>query len=171
MLNFIAISGSLRQASANTSLLRAAVTIAPPHVTITLYEDVGDLPPFNPDIESDPPPTVMRLRRLLQGADGILIASPEYAHGVPGALKNALDWMVGSTDLAGKRVALINASDRAVHAQAALAEIITTMGWTIVEEASPVIPVAGKEYDRAAIVANPALAEPLLAAVNALARG
>jgi len=169
-LNFVAISGSLRKGSANASLLRAASAIAPPNITITLYEGVGALPQFNPDIEQDPPPVVEALRETLRTCDGIIIASPEYAHGVPGAIKNALDWVVGSTDLFGKPVALINASGRAVHAQAALTEIVTTMGWNVVEQASPVIAVAGKDYQAADIAGDPAISAPLLAAILALAQ-
>ncbi|MFC5475896.1 NADPH-dependent FMN reductase [Paraherbaspirillum soli] len=168
MIKLLAISGSLRQASANTALLRAAIGIAPRGAEITLYEGVGQLPQFNPDIEHAAPPIVEDLRNRLIACDGVIIASPEYAHGVPGAFKNALDWVVGSVDLAGKPVALLNASGRATHAQAALAEIIMTMGWLIVNEASLVIPVAGKELDAAAILADPALTGQLHEAVGAL---
>jgi len=168
MIKLVAISGSLRQSSANTTLLRAAIALAPAEVEISLYQEVGNLPQFNPDIEHAPPPIVEALRTLLKDCDGVVIACPEYAHGVPGAFKNALDWVVGSTDLAGKPVALINASGRAVHGQAALAEIIMTMGWIIVDAASPTIPVAGMKYDVATIIGNPALAGPLRVALNAL---
>ncbi|MDQ1812433.1 NADPH-dependent FMN reductase [Massilia sp. CCM 9210] len=169
MTRLVAVSGSLRRESANTTLLRAAIALAPSDIAITLYEGVGDLPQFNPDIEHDAPPLVQAWRALLRDCDGIVVACPEYVHGVPGAFKNALDWVVGSTELAGKRVALINASGRAVHCHAALVEIITTMGWIVVDEASPVIPVAGKNYTQADMIGNPALAEPLLAALHAMA--
>lgn len=168
MPKFVAISGSLRKASSNTMLLRAAIALAPAGVEISLYQNLADLPQFNPDIEHDAPPLVEDLRSLLRACDGVIIASPEYAHGVPGAIKNALDWVVGGTDLTAKPVALINASGRAVHAQAALAEILTTMGWIVVAAASPTIPVSGKEYDEATIIGNPALAGPLQAALKAL---
>ena len=170
MTRFAAISGSLRRASDNTMLLRAAIAIAPPEVEIVLFEDVGNLPHFNPDIEQTPPPIVEAFRTLLRGCDGIMIASPEYAHGVAGAFKNALDWVVGATELGGKPVALINTSGRAVHAYAALAETIRTMGWIIVDEASPTIPIAGEEYDVERVLATAAFAEPLRSAINALAR-
>ncbi|HEX8615524.1 MAG TPA: NADPH-dependent FMN reductase [Telluria sp.] len=169
MTTLIALSGSLRRDSANTMLLRAALALAPVGVRIVLYEGVDQLPFFNPDIEADPPPVVRALRQLLSAADGIIVASPEYAHGVPGAFKNALDWLVGCAELGSKPVALINTSARAVHAQAALAEVVTTMGWTVIAAASPVIAVANRGFDAAHIVADPALAGPLLAAVEALA--
>lgn len=169
MLKFVAISGSLRRASANTMLLRAAIAIAPPDIDITLYGGVGSLPAFNPDIEHDAPAVVTDFHKLMQDCDGVIIASPEYAHGVAGALKNALDWLVGCTDLAYKPVVLINTSGRAVHAHAALTEIITTMGWIIVADV-PVIPVAGKDYEVAGILDRPELTQPLLAAIHALAQ-
>ena len=159
MLTFIAVSGSLRAASANSAVLRAAAALAPAGVRVEIYDGVGNLPHFNPDIEGDPPAAVLAWRAMLRECDAVLIASPEYAHGVAGAFKNALDWVVGSAELAGKDVALINTSARAEHAQAALAEIIVTMGWNIV--AAPVIPVANKGLDESAIAADPVLAAQL----------
>lgn len=179
MTTLIAFSGSLRRDSANTALLRAACALAPAGVRIVLYEGVAQLPFFNPDAEAeakakakavaDPPAAVRALRDLLATADGILVASPEYAHGVPGAFKNMLDWLVGCAALGSKPVALINTSARAQHAQAALAEIVTTMGWTVIAEASPVIAVANRGLDAARIAADPVLAGQLLAVVEALA--
>ncbi len=169
MKNFVAISGSLRKLSANTALLRAAVALAPAGLVVTLFDDVGGLPHFNPDDELDPPPSVMAWRNLLIACDGIVIASPEYAHGVAGAFKNALDWVVGSAEIGNKPVALINTSARAVHAHAALAEILTTMGWTVVEGASPVIPVANKFFDPVVIAEDPVLAKELLGVLETLA--
>ncbi|MDQ1835389.1 NADPH-dependent FMN reductase [Massilia scottii] len=168
MKTLIALSGSLRRDSANTTLLRAAMALAPPGVRIVLYEGTDRLPYFNPDIEADAPPAARELRALLSAADGIVVASPEYAHGVPGAFKNMLDWLVGCAELSSKPVALINTSARALHAQAALAEILTTMGWRVIDAASPVIAVANRGFDQAYMVADPALAGPLLAAIEAL---
>lgn len=168
MTILIALSGSLRRDSANTTLLHAACALAPAGVRIVLYEGVAQLPFFNPDTETDPPPAVRDLRAVLSAADGIIVASPEYAHGVPGAFKNALDWLVGCAELGSKPVALINTSARALHAQAALAEILTTMGWSVIATASPVIAVANKGFDAARMLADPEVAGPLRAAVEAL---
>jgi chromate reductase, NAD(P)H dehydrogenase (quinone) len=83
-MKIVAITGSLRTASSNTALLRAMSQLAPPDVEIVLYEDLGNLPHFNPDLDEDvPPESVARLRALLEAAGGVLISSPEYAHGVP----------------------------------------------------------------------------------------
>ena len=95
-MKILAISGSLRRVSSNSTLLRAATLLAPEGMEITLFEGLGGLPHFNPDLEGTEPPSVPDFRARLQAADGVLICSPEYAHGVPGVLKNALDWVVGS---------------------------------------------------------------------------
>jgi NAD(P)H-dependent FMN reductase len=84
---------------------------------------------------------------MLIACDAVVIASPEYAHGVPGVLKNALDWIVGSGELVGKPVALINASSRATHAWASLLEILTTMSACVIREASLTIPLQGRTWD------------------------
>src|SRR5579872_2038953 len=127
MIRILAISGSLRKASSNTALLQAAATLAPSDIHISLYENLAMLPPFIPDDEESNHPAVFDLRAQVQTADGLLIASPEYAHGVPGVLKNALDWLVGGEEFINKPIALINAQPRATHAYAALTEIITVM--------------------------------------------
>src|SRR5262249_59213473 len=101
-------------ASTNSAVVRAIARLVGASVHVTIYEDLGSLPPFNPDHEDlGAPDTVVRLRTALASSDAILISSPEYAHGVPGVLKNALDWVVGSGELIDKPVALINASPRA----------------------------------------------------------
>lgn len=169
-LHVIALSGSLRAASVNTALLRTAAVLAPPGIVVTVYDEVGALPHFNPDQESLPLPVVARWQTLLRGCDAILIACPEYAHGVPGSLKNALDWVVGTTGLEGKPVALLNSSPRASHAQAALADIVTTMGWSVLEEACVRIPCARKDIDPATLIDMPECTVPLRAALLALAK-
>lgn len=121
------ISGSLRQVSSNTALLHAAIALSPANVEIKLYGGLGDLPHFNPDLELIAPSLVTDLRAQVKWSDGLVISSPKYAHGVPGLLKNALDWLVSGEEFVGKPIALFNASPRAIHAQASLTEIVTTM--------------------------------------------
>ncbi len=162
--HLIAISGSLRAASANTALLRAAMLLAPSGVHIDLVEQMDALPHFNPDDEHNPPPVVLQWRARIGACDALLIASPEYAHGIPGAFKNALDWLVGNVELVGKPVVLINTSPRATHAQAALAEVLATMGWTVLDQ--PLIPVANLGWTDAAMAADPAVSAQLLQAIR-----
>jgi NAD(P)H-dependent FMN reductase len=169
-VRILAISGSLRAVSSNTTLLRAAAALAPEGMEITFYAGLGDLPHFNPDLEDSEPPSVTDLRHQVQAADGLLISSPEYAHGVPGVLKNALDWLVGGSEIVSKSIALLNASPRATHAQASLAETLKTMSTRIVPEASIALMLLGRKIDAAGIAEDPELAGPLRAALAALAR-
>jgi chromate reductase, NAD(P)H dehydrogenase (quinone) len=134
-----------------------------------LYRGLGDLPYFNPDLESTDLPTIQDLRRQLVWADGLVISSPEYAHSIPGVLKNALDWLVSGEEFIGKPVALFNTSSRAIHAQASLVEIITTMAGKIVPEASVTISLLGKNLDTAGIVADSQMASDVKSAIVSLA--
>lgn len=109
MVKILALSGSLRKASVNTAVLRVAAALAPPDVEITVFQGLGGIPPFDPDLDTNgsAPPNVLSFRQMVDEADGVLIASPEYAHGVSGVLKNALDWLVSCTlAFYGKPVAL-----------------------------------------------------------------
>src|SRR6266436_2511866 len=99
-MQLLALSGSLRGASTNTTLLKAAAALAPGDVTLHIYDGLGDLPHFNPDLDKDPPhAAVDEFRFHLRKSAGVIISTPEYAHGVPGVLKNALDWLVASGEL------------------------------------------------------------------------
>lgn len=155
-MRILAISGSLREHSSNTRLLRAAQLLAPPDVTIDLYPDLGALPHFNPDLDEDqPPPIVAALRAEIGRSDALMICSPEYAHGVPGTLKNALDWLVASAEMVGKIVALVNASARATFAHAQLIEILRTMSTDVLPS---IIALDGRRFDEHAMVADAEIA-------------
>jgi chromate reductase, NAD(P)H dehydrogenase (quinone) len=169
IIRILAISGSLRQVSSNTALLQAAIALSPKNVEIKLYGGLGDLPHFNPDLEPKEPPSVTDLRRQLSWSDGLVISSPEYAHGIPGVLKNALDWLVSGEEFVGKPIALFNASPRAVHAQASLTEIVTTMSGRIVSEASITVSLLGKKLDADGIVADREISDELETAIISFA--
>lgn len=136
-MKIVAICGSLRAQSSNASALRELQRGAPGGVEIAVYDGLSRLPHFNPDLDEEgmePPPEVRALRELLISADAIVISSPEYAHGVPGSLKNMLDWLVSVGELVEKPVALLNAAPhRGHHAQAQLAETLRTMNWKLIE--------------------------------------
>ena len=151
-LRILGISGSLRQTSANTALVHAAAQLASDGVEVRVYTQLGELPPFNPDLDGDSPPaSVAQFRLEIEASAAVLISSPEYAHGVPGTLKNALDWIVGSGEIVGKPVALVNAAPRATHAQASLAETLRVMSADLVDEASVALPLSGRNLDAAGI--------------------
>lgn len=132
----LVVLGSLQAQSTNATLARAVLAQLGGEVDITVTRALHELPPFNPDVEAGtPPPSVGEWRAELVAADIVLIATPEYAFGIPGALKNALDWVVGTGEFVGKRVALLAASatgaayamealDRTIRVQSA--EVIAT---------------------------------------------
>lgn len=151
-MNILALSGSLRAASLNTALLRAVARLAPADIDVVLYRRLGELPLFNPDIEASDPEPVTDLRKHILSADALIIASPEYAHGVTGVMKNALDWMVGNESFVHKPVALLNASPRATHAQAALRETVSVMSARIIDDASITLPIIGANLDEEGMV-------------------
>ena len=138
----LCLCGSLRRVSSNRAALEAACRLAAGTFDLELYEGLGALPLFNPDADADPlPPSVLALRAAVGRADALLIACPEYAHGVPGAFKNLLDWLVGSLEFPGKPVLLLNTAARgSYHAQEALAEILHTMSADLL--AARPVPVA-----------------------------
>jgi NAD(P)H-dependent FMN reductase len=166
-VRLLAISGSLRAKSSNGSLLLAARALAPEGVEVVLYGGLGDLPLFNPDLDEEPgPPSVVDLRERIRAADGVIVSSPEYAHGVPGAMKNALDWLVGSGELVEKPVALWNASPTSTYAHAALVEILTVMSARLPPEASIAIPLR-RGMSAEEIAADPAFGGTIRAALEA----
>lgn len=169
-LRILAIAGSLRAQSTNRATIEAAASLAPPEVEVSLYGELADLPPFDPDREGrDLPDVVARLRVGVGAADALLLCVPEYAHGIPGVFKNALDWLVGSLEFPGKLVALVNTSPRAVHADAHLREVLATMSAVISPSASLVLPLPNRSIDRDAILADPELVATLRRVLAALA--
>lgn len=139
-------------------LLRATARLAPREINISVFDGLGKLPLFNPDLEASLPADVVTFHDAVAEADALLFASPEYAHGVTGTIKNALDWLVGFEPFACKIVAVWNASPRAHHADAALRETLKTMAALIIEPASITIPLLGAALDESAIVATPSIA-------------
>lgn len=166
-LTILAISGSLRARSTNTELLIALAALAPDGVAVDLYDGLDRLPHFNPDLEPTEPEFVMDLKRRIGHADGLIISSPEYARGVPGSLKNALDWLVSGSEFVDKPVALLSASSRSTYAYDALRTTLTTMSGRFVTEASITVPLLGRNLDAKAIAADPELSRVLRSALDA----
>ncbi len=171
-MHILAISGSLRDNSTNTTLVRAIVKLAPESMEFTLYNGMGDLPHFSPDIDvEDAPPSVAALRRQLQEADGVLICTPEYAYGVPGSLKNALDWTVSSGDFVGKPVVVLSASPSMMggdKAHASLLLTLTALSANIVEGGTLIIPLIRTKMNASGDVSDLATAQALRSALAAL---
>ncbi|HWH64140.1 MAG TPA: NAD(P)H-dependent oxidoreductase [Ginsengibacter sp.] len=128
------ISGSTRQRSTNLNLINAIIDLFSDKLDIKLFHGISALPHFNPDIDTeDPPKTVLDFRKQLNDADGILICTPEYAMGVPGTLKNAIDWTVSSMEFSHKPVALITASSSGHKAHSSLLETLRVIEANIPE--------------------------------------
>ncbi len=142
-MNVLALSGSLRARSINSAFCRVAARLAPKSIDVTVFSGLGELPLFNPDLEASPPDSVRLFRSAILQADALLIASPEYAHGISGVMKNALDWLVSFEGVVRKPVALINTSPRARHAYDALREVLRTMSTDLIEDASRPIALLG----------------------------
>jgi len=153
-MNVLGISGSLRNASLNSMLLRATSQLTSTAMSMRVYPSLDGIPLFNPDIESSDPEPVRKLREALCEADALIIASPEYAHGITGVLKNALDWMVGTEAFVYKPVAIFNASPRSLHADSALREVLGVMSANVIEAASIAIQIRGSGLDEHAIVCD-----------------
>jgi chromate reductase len=169
-VRILSVSGSLQTRSSNAALLRTASREAPADVEIVDSVPVGDVPPFNPDIERGgaAPEVVERWRAQVAAAGGVLIASPEYAHSLPGSLKNALDWLVGSGELYGKRVAVLCGSPRpngGVLGRQALEQTLRAQGATVVLSATVGVVAADKGAEE---LRDPAAVEAVVAALDAL---
>ena len=171
-VRLLLVSGSLRAASTNTAVLRAAVEVAPAGTTAVLFDGVGRLPHYNPDLDVDPlDPAVVELRDAVGQADALLVSTPEYAGALPGSFKNVLDWLVGASGMAGKAVAWVNTSSSTSGAAGAHASLRTVLSWIdvdVVEAACAHIPVPRGALGADGRITDPAIRTPLTAAVAAL---
>jgi chromate reductase len=168
----LALSGSLRARSINAELLIAAAQLGAPRFECSFFLDIAALPHFNPDMDGEgavAPVSVAKLRSAVANTDALLISSPEYAHGVPGAFKNALDWLVSGPEMVNLPVGLLNASAHSRFTHAALAETLRTMSAQVVEGADVVVPINGRRFNAEAILADPDLKSTIQGALDALA--
>jgi NAD(P)H-dependent FMN reductase len=148
MKKILAISGSLRTGSSNHAILRHLATLVPADVEYTIYDGLEQIAPFDPGLNNDDPPVpVALLRQLLAHANGIVICTPEYAFGIPGQLKNMLDWMVSSSSFVDKPGCLITASSVGTHAHASLLLTLGALSANVVEGAALLIPFIRAKMD------------------------
>ncbi|MEO8538805.1 MAG: NAD(P)H-dependent oxidoreductase [bacterium] len=163
------ISGSLRAESSNAAMLRAAAALAPSG-SETYFVEIEPVPHFNPDLDSDDPPAaVVDFRAALASADAVIFSTPEYVHSMPGALKDALDWVVSSAELFEKPVILLNPSPNAgQRGQAALAHTLKIMTANVLDDASLADPFVPRRMDTAQLLDDVEVRAKLQAAVDAL---
>ncbi|MBW4888204.1 NAD(P)H-dependent oxidoreductase [Mucilaginibacter sp. HMF5004] len=168
-INILAISGSLRPNSSNNAIINVMAGMAPGNVIITTYQSLATLPHFNPDLDNDMPPTsVTAFRTQLKNADAVLICTPEYAFGVPGSLKNALDWTVSSSDFVDKPVALITASSQGGHAHTSLLLTLGAISAKIDDNAKLLISFIRSKVNSAGQITDPELLKELQKVLAAL---
>jgi NAD(P)H-dependent FMN reductase len=171
------VSGSLRERSTNTALLRTARAVAPPGVEAALYEGLGTLPWFNPD--DDPEggpvhPAVADLRRQIAASDALLFCTPEYAGALPGSFKNLLDWTVGGGETYGMPIGWVNVSGPASPTGAAgahdsLRAVLTYTGTDLVEDACVRLPVGRSAVGADGLIADEDVRAGAAAVLAALA--
>jgi len=165
-INILAISGSLRPNSSNNAVIKATAELVYGTANFLIYEGLGSLPHFNDS--QDPAPEVIEFRNLLRSADGVLICSPEYAFGVPGVLKNALDWTVSSGEFVSKPVALITAATGGSNAHASLQLTLTALSAQMPDDNKLLISFVRSKLNENGEVKDPATIQSIKAVMDAL---
>ena len=164
MKNILAICGSLRAKSTNLSIIENVAAMSANSLNISLYQGLSDVPAFNPDLDTDdsvPPAEVADLRSRIKESDGVLICTPEYVFAVPGALKNAIDWMVSSAAFVNKPTALITASGLGEKAHETLLLTLQTLEAKIGEKAALHVPYVRTKVNAEGVVSDAATVEAL----------
>ena len=168
MTKILAIPGSLRSNSSSHQILNEIISFAPSRVKIEVFQGLGSLPHFN-DAEQ-PSPNVNEFRNRIREAGAVLICTPEYAFGIPGSLKNAIDWTVSSAEFYGKPVGLITASSHGEKGHTAMMWVLTAIGARIIEDSSMIISFVRAKLDSNGKIKDEELANALRKAVENLVR-
>ena len=174
MKKILGISGSLRAKSTNLSIIENIAAMYADRIDVTIYDGLADLPHFNPDLEKGASiAEVEDFRQRIRESDGVLICTPEYVFSIPGVLKNALEWTVGTSDFAGKPTALITASASGEKTHESLFLVLKTIEARITERAALLISgargkvnSAGRIIDAATIEAINLLMESFLRTID-----
>jgi len=167
-IKILAIPGSLRANSSSNQILKSVLGFAPRDVLIEVYDGVGTLPHFNDPTEA--PESVLEFRNKVRQADAVLICTPEYAFGIPGSLKNALDWTVSSSEFVDKPVGLITASSQGEKGHAAMILVLTAISSNLILDATLLISFVRAKLDANGNIKDQALADQLKQAVDNLVK-
>src|SRR5579875_986110 len=157
-MRILAVSGSLRRDSHNTTLLRAAAALLPPEVEVVIYENLAAIPPFNEDDVADRPAAAQDFWDAVTEADGVLIATPEYNSSIPGVLKNALDWLsrpLQESPLRNKPAVVIGGSTGmfgAVWSQAETRKVLGAIGARVIDRELPVPAIHEQFHESGALL-------------------
>lgn len=134
-MKFTALSGSARSQSTNTAMLQAVASITQPDHAISVFDKIGDLPVFSPDLEDGPLPEAVRdFVTQVGGCDGLILSSPEYVRAIPGGLKNAIDWLVSRDEIIDKPIVLMHASHRGDDMLAQIRLVLSTVSTRFCED-------------------------------------
>lgn len=168
-MRILAINGSTRATSANGHFIEAITRLIGDRADVSRYPSIADLPHFNPDMDGeDPPDAVSHFRELVRACDAVLICTPEYAMGVVGSLKNALDWLVSSSSLSGKPVMLVTASLSGEKGHAALLDTLRVIEADVRPETSLLIPFAKTKVTADAVITDAQALSDVQHALNVL---
>jgi chromate reductase, NAD(P)H dehydrogenase (quinone) len=173
-VNILLVTGSTRGRSTNTAALRTAHAAPPDGVHTVLFEQLADLPAFNPDADAEHPhPAVAHLRASLDAADAVLFCTPEYAGTLPGSLKNLMDWTVGTGELYGKPVALLSvaAPGRGEGAEATLRVVLGYVDAKVLEDACARVFVHRDAVGPDGLIADPSTRAALADVLSRMATG
>jgi chromate reductase, NAD(P)H dehydrogenase (quinone) len=168
VIKILAIPGSLRANSSSHQILNAVIDMAPSNVSIEIFDGVGKLPHFNDAEEAGK--EVIEFRSKIKNADAVLICTPEYAFGVPGSLKNALDWTVSSGEFIDKPVGLITASSSGEKGHAALLLILTAISAKIIQDGTLLISFVRAKLDANGSIKDDKTKDELTTVLNSLIR-
>ncbi len=165
--NILVVPGSLRANSSTHHIIRFLVNNSPANINLSVFDGTGSLPHFND--EDTPPESVKAWRNQVRYASAILFVTPEYAFGVPGTLKNALDWLVGSGDISGKPTGLITAATGGEHAHNSLRSTLKALNAFTAENRLLLIPFIRSKMDNDGNVTDQASIDSLKQILGALA--
>jgi NAD(P)H-dependent FMN reductase len=171
MLKVLMLCGSLRSRSSNRAMLKAYETLLAGAAAVS-HADIAALPHFNPDQDGEVvPASVADLRRGVEAADVLVVSTPEYAHGLPGTFKNALDWLVSFPPVAGKRAVILHVERGSSWAFDSLCEILTTMSVEIDTKATVRLRLGTNLVDDEMILARAEFRSAFEASINAVIQG
>jgi len=163
-----AIPGSLRLGSSNHNILLFLKSLAPADIDFVIYDNLAQIPPFDPGNDNENVTNaVINFRKQIEATDAIIICTPEYAHGIPGQLKNALDWTVSSGSFSNKPTSLITASTDGTNGHAALLEVLKTIDASLTDDTSLLISFVRSKIDAAGNIVDAATADQLKTVFNA----
>ena len=168
----IAISGSIREGSSNTNILKTLAAFIPEGIDYTIYNGIEEFPHFNPDVDRVGAPVVVEeFRKTLSEAHALIICTPEYAKSIPGVLKNALEWLVSSAELYKKPVAIITASPSIAGGDKAHESLLLTLGMLdtiVVQNGSLLIPSVRTKFSDDAKVTDEDTKQALISLVQSV---